>query len=343
LKQRNFNLSNKLKIFIAAAAALFFIAAGTAVGSNYISFGNVLKAILSKAPLFDFGDSLDKKIITVVWTLRLPRTIMAFLVGGCIAIAGTVVQSVLKNPLASPYTLGVSSGASLGAALIMLSGLTLPVIEGFTLPLSGFVFGLLTVFLVVIFSSRLDRNFSNNTVVLFGMVVSLFVNAILITLLALYRDELKNLIIWQMGSFAQRGWSSIRLLLPFFIAGAAGVMYRSKEMDVLTFGDEHAASCGINTKNVKGELFLYSSVLTGGAVALSGTIGFVDLIAPHIARRIVGSAHRLVVPLSFFIGGTLCILADLIARTVVAPSELPVGAVTALVGAPFFLWVYFKK
>jgi iron complex transport system permease protein len=225
----------------------------------------------------------------------------------------------------------------------MLSGISLSFAGGFTLPFTGFIFAFLTVSFVVLFSSKLDRSISNNTVILFGMVISLFVNALLTTLLALYREELKNLIIWQMGSFANRGWPYIKMLMPFFITGTVGVMWYTKEMDILTFGDEHAQAIGVELKNLKRNLFLFATVLTGGAVALSGTIGFVDLIAPHIARRIVGSKHKFVIPMSFFSGGTLCVAADLMARTLVSPSELPVGAITALIGAPFFIWVYFKK
>jgi iron complex transport system permease protein len=302
-----------------------------------------LQILLHKIFFLPLSKDIDPKTVVIIWTLRLPRSLLAFLTGGCISISGAVVQSILKNQLASPYILGISAGSSLGAGLVMLSGFAIPFIAGFTLPLAGFVFGLLTVYIVIAFSAKLDKSFSNNTVILFGMVIALFVNAILTTLLALYRDELRNLIIWQMGSFALRGWSYVKLLFPFFVIGTLGIMCRTKEMDILTFGDEHAMSVGVEVKSIKHCLFFFSTILTGSAVALSGTIGFVDLIAPHISRRIVGSKHSSVIPMSFLTGGAICIVSDLIARTIVSPSELPVGAVTALIGAPFFIWVYFKK
>jgi iron complex transport system permease protein len=225
----------------------------------------------------------------------------------------------------------------------MLTGFAIPLIRGFTLPLAGFIFGLGTVFFVIAFSSKLDKTLSKNTIILFGMVYSLFVNAIITTLIALYREELKNLLFWQMGSFALKGWSYVRLMLPFFILGALGIMRYTREMDILTFGEEQAKSIGVNTRALRIQLLAYSAILTGGAVALSGAIGFVDLIAPHVARRIVGARHKYVIPMAFIVGGSLLVVTDLIARTVVSPSELPVGAVTAIIGAPFFAWVYFRK
>lgn len=278
----------------------------------------------------------------LVWDLRLPRVILAFLTGASLAVSGAVFQSILKNQLASPYLLGVSSGASLGAALVMMGGIA-AVAGAFTLPLGGFVFGLGTVFLVIALASALDRSLSNNTIILFGMICSLFVNAILTVLSSLFRRELRDLIIWQMGSFALRGWGYVRLMVPFFIAGILGILRYVRELDLLSFGEEEALSMGVNARRVRKGLFFFAALLTGASVALCGVIGFVDLIAPHAARRIAGSAHRWVIFLSFCIGGILLVTADLIARLVISPSELPVGAVTALIGAPFFAWVYFRK
>ncbi|MDR1804241.1 MAG: iron ABC transporter permease [Treponema sp.] len=330
-----------VKFIAAGASGLLILWAGVSLGSSNIAFGDTLKALLEKI----FGVSLDTeaRIVTIVWNLRFPRAILAFMVGGALAASGAVFQSVLKNPLASPYILGVSSGASLGAGLVILTGFTLPFIRGFTLPLSGFVFGIGTVFLVIWCSSRLDKTMSNNTVILFGMVFSLFVNAILTTLTALYREELRNLLHWQMGSFSMRGWSYSGLLLPFLIIGSLVIFRYAREMDILSFGDDDAQSMGVDSVRVRRILLTCSAALTGAAVALCGVIGFVDLIAPHLARKITGSRHCYVLPMAFLMGGSLLVITDLVARTVVSPSELPVGAVTALIGGPFFAWLYFKK
>jgi iron complex transport system permease protein len=146
-----------------------------------------------------------------------------------------------------------------------------------------------------------------------------------------------------MGSFALKGWPYVTLMLPFLLIGSLGIARYTREMDILTFGEDEAQSAGVEIRGIRTRLFFFAAVLTGGAVALSGAIGFVDLIAPHAARKIVGSNHRYVIPMSFIIGGALMVLTDLIARTIISPSELPVGAITAIIGAPFFAWVYFKK
>ncbi|GHV37501.1 corrinoid ABC transporter permease [Spirochaetia bacterium] len=354
-------MSNRKKIMFGLFISLFILCAGTSLGSSSINFFETVRIIFYKllteplaALLPSNNEALagapssiapapDPKNISIVWQLRLPRALLAFMAGGALAMSGAVFQSVLKNQLASPYIIGVSSGASFGAALVIISGFTLPFIGGFTLPLTGFVFSLLTVFFVIAFSSRLDRTMSNNTVILFGMVVSLFVNALLTTITAVFREELKTLILWQMGSFALKGWPYVTLMLPFLLTGSLGIARYTREMDILTFGEDEAQSVGVEIRGIRKRLFFFAAVLTGGAVALSGAIGFVDLIAPHAARKIVGSNHRYVIPMSFIIGGSLMVVTDLIARTIISPSELPVGAITAIIGAPFFAWVYFKK
>jgi len=336
-------MSNKKRIVIGAIISLFIIIAGSSLGSSGISLGDTVLIIAHKVFRTPLAPDIDPKNVSIVWLLRLPRVLLAFLVGGCLSMSGAVCQSILRNPLASPYILGVSSGASLGAGIIIISGITLPLLSGFTLPLTGFVFGLATVFFVAAFSSRIDRSMSNNTIILCGMVLSLFLNALLTTLSAVFSDDLRRIALWQMGSFALRGWTYILLLLPFFAIGTAGIFLYTKEMDILSFGDDQAKSSGVETGALRKKLLALCAVLTGAAVALSGVIGFVDLIAPHAARRIIGSRHRHLIPMSFILGGSLMVLTDLVARTVISPSELPVGAITALIGAPFFAWVYFRR
>jgi iron complex transport system permease protein len=331
------------KILIGAALSLVIVCGGASFGSSNIPLIDTLKIIAEKALSVPLTEGIEPRDVSIVWLLRLPRVLLAFIVGGALSMSGGVIQSVLKNQLASPFILGVSSGASLGAALVMLTGIAIPFAGGLTLPVAGFLFGILTVYIVITFSSKLDRTMSNNTIILFGMVFSLFVNALLTTLMAMYREELKNLIAWQMGSFALKGWSYVRVMLPFFVIGSLGIIRYTREMDILTFGEEQAKSVGVETEKVRKHLFVFSTILTGSAVALSGSIGFVDLIAPHMARKLVGSNHRYVIPMSFILGGSLMVVTDLIARTIVSPSELPVGAITAIIGAPFFAWVYFRR
>ena len=334
---------NKQILFIGVLAAFIIIITAASLGSASVSLGDTLQIIAHKVFRIPLKPGINPQHVSIVWLLRLPRVLLAFLSGGCLAMAGAICQSVLRNPLASPYILGVSSGASLGAGLIIISGFSLSLIGQLTLPLAGFGFGLAAVFLVVLISSKIDKNMSGNTIILLGMVFSLFINALLTAISAVFSDDLKRIIMWQMGSFAMRGWIYTLLLLPFFITGTIGVMRYSREMDILSFGDEQAKSSGVETGKTRKTLLLFAAVLTGSVVALSGVIGFVDLIAPHAARKITGSRHIYLIPMSFILGGSLMTAADLAARTIISPSELPVGAITALIGAPFFAWIYFRR
>ena len=326
-------MENNKKVILSIILVFIIISIGTSMGSSNINLIDTISILSNKMLNTPLREGIEAKNISIVWKLRLPRVLLAFIVGGCLSSSGAVVQSILKNQLASPYTLGVSSGASLGAGIIIVTGVSIPFLNGYTLPIIGFLFGLTTVYSVM----------SNNTIILCGMVLSLFVNAILTTLTALFSSDLKSISLWQMGSFSMKGWSYVGLILPFFILGMLGILKYTREMDILTFGEEQAKSVGVDTTKVRKKLFIYSTILTGGAVSLSGTIGFVDLIAPHVVRKIFGSNHKYVIPMSFIFGGCLMVITDLIARTIVSPSELPVGAVTAIIGAPFFAWVYFKK
>jgi len=335
-------MNNKSRIITGAIISLFILVTAVSLGSSGISLRDTFFILMNKVIHLPVAAGIDPKNVSIVWLLRLPRVLLAFLVGGCLAMSGAVCQSVLRNPLASPYILGVSSGASLGAGIIIISGITLPLLGAFTLPLTGFVFGILTIFFVAAFSSRIDSSMSNNTIILCGMVFSLFLNALLTLLSAVFSDDLRRIALWQMGSFAMRGWTYIQLLLPFLVIGAAGIIRYTGEMDIMTFDDDQAKSAGVETGALRKKLLVLCAVLTGAAVALSGIIGFVDIIAPHAARKITGSRHRYLLPMSFILGGSLMVITDLIARTVISPAELPVGAITALIGAPFFAWVYFR-
>ncbi len=316
---------------------------GIVIGSSNINILDVCAIIGNKV----FGIPLYRHIkaneVAIIWNLRLPRVLLAFIVGGALAASGAVVQSVLKNALASPYTLGVSAGASLAAGTIMILGISLPLLGNLTLPFVGFIAGVLTVFGVIGFASKIDKNLSNHTVVLAGMIFSLFVNALFTIIIALSRNSLERITFWQLGSFSLRGWSYVQAAIIFSTIGIFGVMRYTKELDILTFGENEAKAIGVETEKVKKHLLILSALLTGSAVALSGTIGFVDLVAPHFVRKIFGSNHKYVIPASVVFGGVLMVIADLIARTIIAPSELPVGAITALIGAPFFAYIYFRK
>ena len=197
--------------------------------------------------------------------------------------------------------------------------------------------------IVLKFSEKVDRGMSNTTIILAGMVISLFFSAALTTISALASDKIQSITMWSMGSFSMKGWSYVKAGIPFFIIGILGVSFYFKEMDVLTFGEDQAKTIGVDTNKVKRRLFLYVAILTGSAIALSGTIGFVGLIIPHCMRLLVGSDHRLLLPFSYFGGAAFMIICDTIARTIAAPTEIPVGVITAVFGAPYFIYLLYRN
>lgn len=333
-------MSTAQRAALAAVLSLAVLVLGVGLGSVYIPPMEVLKIFGEK--LLGINRTTSQTMSSIVWDIRLPRVLLAYIVGAALSVSGTVMQSVLRNPLASSYTLGVSSGASFGAAIIIVTGLRLPVFRTFTLPFTGLAFGIITVILAISFASRLDSSMENNTIILVGIVFSLFINAILTMITALFRDKVAQLTFWQMGSFSLKEWSSIYILLPIMMMLVSILLLFSKEMDILTFGEEQAFAIGVDVQRVKWLLLGLAAALTGSAISFVGVIGFIDLVAPHIVRKLFGSSHSIVLPMTVIFGGSFMVLCDLIARTIIAPIELPVGAVTAMVGAPFFTYLYFS-
>lgn len=332
-----------LKIALSAVLCLFILILAIRQGSVYISLKDLFGIIGGHITGKGTPAGIDPMMDSIFWTIRMPRAIMAFLVGGALSVSGACMQALLQNPLASSYTLGVSSGASLGAALVLILEISVPALAGFMLPFTGFVFGLITVAAALSLASAIDRSVSNTTVVLIGMVLSLFVNGIMNFLSTLYSDHSKQLFLWMMGSFSARGWKHCAVLFPVCVVCFTVVMLMSRKLDIMSFGDLQAQAMGVDAKKTKLTAIIVCSLLTGISVAFTGVIGFVDLAAPHVVRKIFGPSHRLVLPMSFIYGGAFMALCDLISRTLMSPREIPVGAVTALIGAPFFAYVFFAS
>ena len=330
-------MTKKLTLLIIALGGVFIVAIG--VGNVNIPPLGVVFALLYR--LFGIGSASDFPTghVEIVWYSRLPRVLLAFIVGAALSVSGAVKQSILRNPLASSFTLGVSSGASLGAAIVLFSALP----AFFFMPLFGFIGGMGSIVIAIALATSMDRRMENNTIILVGMVLSLFVNAITTLLMALQRETAQQLVLWQMGSFMGRGWTPVYILAPIMLMGTILILLFHRELDIMTFGEEQAQLIGINLKRVKWILLLISSALTGSAIAFSGLIGFVDLVAPHIIRKLFGTRHKTLIPISAIFGGGFMVVCDLVARTITRPGELPVGVVSALVGAPFFAYVYFRR
>jgi iron complex transport system permease protein len=333
----------KTKSSVAVLASFISIVFGVALGTVYIPPGEIFYIICSKVFGTQLPDGIRATTIAILWNLRLPRALLAFIAGSALSVSGAVMQSVLRNPLASSYTIGVSSGASLGACLVIFYGVTIPFMGVFSLPFIGFVFGLVTILLAVAFASRIDVQMESNTIILTGMVFSLFVNAITTLMSALHREQVHQLIFWQMGTFSMKDWQPVVILAPIAVIGTIFITHYNRELDMMTFGEEQAMTMGVSLKRVKWTLLVSSVALTGSVIAFVGVIGFVDLVAPHIVRKLFGSSHRIVIPMSAVFGGAFMVICDLVARTVVSPVEVPVGAVTAILGVPFFAYVYFSR
>ncbi|MDR0446220.1 MAG: iron ABC transporter permease [Oscillospiraceae bacterium] len=328
-------------VFIAAAVVCMVVA--VCAGSVKIRVGDVPRVLFSHIFGQPRPDGIDKAIDTILWTLRVPRVILAFTVGASLGVSGVIMQAVLRNPLASSYTIGVSAGASLGVGTLMLFSVSFPVLGMFGYPIVGCIAGIGAITLAIFFASALDKNLSSNTIVLVGMVFSLFISALITLITALDTTVRQQLTYWQMGSFNMREWSHTLAVLPTALVLIIVLWTRTRELDILTFGDEQAALMGINVRREKWLLLYLGAALTGASIAFVGIISFVDLVAPHIVRRIFGAKHSLVLPMTAVFGGTMMVFTDLIARTVLPGRELPVGVVTAIIGAPFFAFVFFKQ
>ena len=315
-------------------ALLLAVSVGT--GSAALSPHEILRILLLR-------EGAGTAAYNVLLKIRLPRVLAAAVMGGTLSVSGFLLQTFFRNPIAGPYVLGVSSGASLGAAFVLLLGVQLPLIPTMTLPAAGFVLGLAAVLAAMGLSARFDADMRSGTIILTGMVLSLFINAIITLLCALKKEYLNQLVFWQMGSFSGGSMKQNVVLLAVLAVCVPLLLRLSAEMDILTFGDDLAATSGFSPRKVRGKLIVLSTLLTGTAVSFCGTIGFVDLIVPHLARKLFGARHRWLIPAAAVLGGALMVLSDLAARTVLSPKELPVGAVTALIGAPFFAYVYFSR
>lgn len=330
-----------IKILIIIFLSFFSLFLGISLGSVHISLDDCFLVIKKHLFNLSYPENFNFSLDSILWTIRIPRAIMAFFVGGLLAIGGAVMQSILQNPLASSYTMGVSAGASLGAACMILFNAATGIQSAFMLPLGGFVGSIITIFIVIFFSFQLDRNVNNHTVILIGMIISLFANAILSLLASIYSEHRDKLILWQLGSFVGKRWVHVYITAAFSVIGFVALMLFSKRLDIISFGEEQAMALGVDAAKTKIILIIIISLMTGVAVCFTGIIGFVDLAAPHLVRRVFGSKHKTVLPLSYLAGGTLMVISDLLARTFAAPRELSVGCITAFIGAPFFIWIYF--
>jgi iron complex transport system permease protein len=278
-------------------------------------------------------------VTTIVWQLRMPRVVIAAVVGAALAIGGTLLQGMLRNPLVDPYLTGVSAGAAAAIALAVLAGVSAPLLPGL-----GFVVGLLTAVLVAALARR-GSGLDSNRLILAGISVSALFSAIIT--FAIVRsssiDAAQSILAWLAGSMAGRGWHDLVFALPYLAIGTALALLAVPALDAMRVGDVRARAVGVNVDRAQWIILASTSLLAAAGVALAGMVGFIGLIVPHIARRIVGSSARVLLPAAALCGAALCTLADAIARSIVAPSELPIGVLLAFIGVPAFLYLYIHQ
>ena len=260
-----------------------------------------------------------------------------------LAIAGAAFQGLLKNPLADPYTLGISSGASVGAVFTLFFGVSFPVFGLFTLPIFSMIGAFVTLVVVMGFARLVDRTMKMETLILTGVIFSSFLGSCISLMIALTGEELRSIMGWILGSVSMRGWPYVKMILPFVIIGALILWLHRRELNAMIYGEERAKYLGVDVKRSKYIILIGGSMLTGAAVAVSGTIGFVGLVVPHMVRMILGADHRHLLIISFLNGASLLVICDLVSRTIIAPTELPIGVITSFIGAPVFAYIFFKQ
>jgi len=311
--------------------AVFALAVLPLVGRQALPFSVIL----------DFGGNDPASII--FWQIRVPRALAAFIGGAGLALGGAVFQAIFRNPLATPYTLGVASGASLGVALASRFGLSLVVVGLSTTSVAAFS-GAMVAVGVVWMLTRLRPELSSTTLLLAGVAMNFFFSSVI--LFAQYTASLGDsyrIVRWLMGGLGGVDMGTVLHMAPVVALGGTVVLWHARKLDLLATGTEIAASRGVAVAPTRTLLFLATSVMVGGVVAACGPVGFVGMMAPHICRLLVGSNHRVLLPSSILFGGAFLVLCDTAARIVIFPAELPVGVITAFLGAPFFLWLLVRQ
>jgi len=300
----------------------------------------VLGELLDRVPGVDVDSGLTSQQASIVWELRFPRVVLAFLVGALLAVSGASYQGVFRNPLADPYLLGAAAGAGLGATVAIVgrtSGWAIGPLDA--VPLAAFVGAMGAVFLAYAVSTLGGRDTSPAVLLLAGVAVMTFLTAIQTFIQQREVDTIREVYSFILGRLLTSGWAEVGSVLPYAVVSIGLLLLHRRDLDVLSVGDDEAASLGLPVLRTRLVVVGAASLATAAAVSVSGLIGFVGLVVPHVVRLLFGTSFRIVLPLSLLFGGAFLALADLAARTLASPAEIPIGVVTAFVGAPFFVLV----
>jgi iron complex transport system permease protein len=322
----------------AAGLLVAALVIGLLVGPVQIGVEGIGRSLLAQLPLIDASPGLDQTERAIVWQLRLPRVVLAALVGGMLALAGASYQGVFRNPLADPYLLGVAAGAGLGATLMIGYG-PAGAARSYWLPLAAFAGAAASVAGAYAVGRSVGASQGTATLILAGVTVAAFVTAAQTFVQQQHAESINEIYAWLLGGLATSGWREVALISPYVAASSLFLLLHRRVLDVLAVGDDEARTLGVDVGRARTLIIVAATLGTAAAVAVSGLIGFVGIVVPHLIRLLVASSYRVIVPLSFAVGAAFLVLADVVARTLLAPAELPIGVVTAFVGAPFFAFV----
>lgn len=322
----------------AGALALASVLLGTMVGPAGPSWWRVPLALFDHLPLVSIDSGVTPREWTIIWDIRMPRVVLAALVGSMLSLSGASYQGVFRNPLVDPYLLGVAAGAGLGATLVFTlnrTGSSMWIID--PLPLTAFFGGLTAVAVTYLVGTAFGGQRSAATLVLAGVAVTSLATAMQTFVLQRNTDVIRQVYSWILGRLSSATWSDVRLVLPYVILSCGVLFAHRRLLDVMRVGDDEAAALGASVKRIRIAVVIAATLGTSAVVAVSGLIGFVGIIVPHAVRLLVGASYRLILPLSFLLGASFLIVADIPGRILQNPSETPIGVVTAFLGAPFFL------
>jgi iron complex transport system permease protein len=323
----------------ASALLAAAVLVGAVVGPADIGFGDAAKALISLIPGIDLATGLSELELGILEVVRFPRVFLAVVVGAALSVSGAAYQGVFRNPLADPYLLGVAAGAGLGATLAIVSTgagaeSTLPII-----PAAAFVGAVAGVVLSYGLGRTVGGTRTVTSLILAGVAVAAFLTAIQTFVQQRNAETLREVYDWILGRLATTGWADFRLVLPYMLIAAIGIFIHRRALDVMAVGDEEASSLGLEVGRTRLIVVASATLAAAAAVAVAGLIGFVGIIVPHGVRLVAGTSYRRVLPLSALLGGAFLVLADIVARSMLAPAEVPIGVVTAFLGAPFFVLV----
>lgn len=340
--KKKFTWIRVIELAVILMAVMIF---AVSVGSADLTISDSLKIVCSRIPgirnMIDISD-MKSTYETIVWQVRMPRVCMSVIVGAALAVVGACFQGVFENPLADPYVLGVSSGAALFATFAMLSGLSLSFLGLGTVGVFAFAGALITVF-VVYGVAKIGGKISVTNMLLIGTAISTMLSSIISLLMIFHHDQITKVYLWTMGSFSSANWKNVLFVLIFAVIGISVIIMFAGKLNIMMMGEEDAKCLGVDTKKIRLLLVIIASMIVAACVSVSGIIGFVGLIIPHSIRVIGGSDNKKVLPYSVLIGAIFMSLCDTLARTVAAPTEIPVGVITAICGAPYFVILVLSK